>query len=205
MPEFTWLVHLADVFEDYVAHQGLVAALSMSYDESTLVTVGRDGCVMVFDVRDISEQSKKLELAFSDEVLISQSELEHLRTIIAGLEQTIETNMQQYDVNMKTRERELHLANELDKGKLLQKVCSLSFFLSFFVALFPSISVCHRPNHRLCPQLDQLQQQAAEEEHRREAEILRLRTEAQSSERMHEEEMTVFLAFHSSSVSRRCR
>ena len=76
--------------EEFQAHdnQG-VEKICVSSDDRHLVSVGRDGCVMVFEIRDKDARSDKLRevLPVSNEILVTKSDLTTLKAEVENLKQ----------------------------------------------------------------------------------------------------------------------
>ncbi|WIA18306.1 hypothetical protein OEZ85_009771 [Tetradesmus obliquus] len=109
-------VHTAGEFYEVKCHEGPVARLRVSYDDFLLVSAGEDGSVVMLDIRDkelakASSRQQQEKLPWSEEVLVSKSELEERRNHVAELEQQVaELTMQtEYQLRLK----ELHLQEKV--------------------------------------------------------------------------------------------
>lgn len=76
-------------FMDYAAHDERgMEKLRVTNDDRFIITVGRDGCVMVFEIKDKEARGMKLKdgyVKFSEEVLVTRSDLEDLKSTRDGL------------------------------------------------------------------------------------------------------------------------
>lgn len=55
----------------------------VSFDDHNLVTAGKDGCIMVFEIKDKEARGLKLRDGFTgvpDEILITRGDLEDIKT-----------------------------------------------------------------------------------------------------------------------------
>ncbi|WIA38592.1 hypothetical protein OEZ86_001902 [Tetradesmus obliquus] len=107
---------LTGEFYEVKCHEGPVARLRVSYDDFLLVSAGEDGSVVMLDIRDkelakASSRQQQEKLPWSEEVLVSKSELEERRNHVAELEQQVaELTMQtEYQLRLK----ELHLQEKV--------------------------------------------------------------------------------------------
>lgn len=54
-----------------------------TYDDQYLITAGRDGCIMFFEIKDKEARGAKLREGFTgepDEILITKGDLEDIKT-----------------------------------------------------------------------------------------------------------------------------
>lgn len=76
--------------EEFQAHDSTgVQKLCVTGDDRFLVSAGRDGAVMVFEIRDKQARSDKLKevLPISSEILITKNDLDTLKAEIENLKQ----------------------------------------------------------------------------------------------------------------------
>eukprot|EP00760_Papus_ankaliazontas_P029336 PhM_4_TR420/c0_g1_i1/m.15018 len=87
--------------EAVVGHCGAVSRICLTYDESVLYTVGDDGTLFVYDVKEKESRTSKREITFSEEILISKNDLEDKNTLI----QTLKTKVEEQRVDMDFNDR----------------------------------------------------------------------------------------------------
>lgn len=81
---------LSQHVEEFPAHDERgVEKLRITHDDRYVISAGRDGCLMIFEIRDQEAKGDKVKdtLAPSNEVLVMKSDLDSLRTEIEGLKQ----------------------------------------------------------------------------------------------------------------------
>lgn len=86
-------------YNEYQGHAGPVTKLVVTYDDQYLLSVSEDGCLMLWKISDKEGRGLKRdkELGYSEEVLITKSELEEKNQVM---------------VELKTRVEELKMENE---------------------------------------------------------------------------------------------
>jgi len=108
-------VPLTGEFVEYPGHVSAVTMIRLSADETSLHTVGEDGCLLVYDVHDAKDAragksnvrvKTRGQLPASDEVLIMRGDLDESHQRIAELQtQVKEVTLQaQYQLRLKTAE-----------------------------------------------------------------------------------------------------
>lgn len=61
------------------AHSSAIERMRLSYDNNQLFSVGKDGCIIIYDVKDKDPKGKQKireTLAFSEEILTEKSEID---------------------------------------------------------------------------------------------------------------------------------
>eukprot|EP00668_Euglena_longa_P029544 GGOE01036896.1.p1 GENE.GGOE01036896.1~~GGOE01036896.1.p1 ORF type:complete len:1223 (+),score=435.55 GGOE01036896.1:45-3713(+) len=86
------------------AHSAPISRLALTYDESTLFTVGDDCTLYVYDVKDKDGRSAKREVTFAEEILISRPDLEEKNASIAELRAKVEELRLDMDYQQRRRE-----------------------------------------------------------------------------------------------------
>lgn len=127
----TYKFPLTGEFTEVKTHAGPVARLKVAFDDSHLFSVGEDGALMAYDVRDkdpakATARREQERLPWAEEVLVTRSELEDKKTRMVELEQHVaELTMQtEYQLRLKDlhvgeRIKELNdkFASELEADK----------------------------------------------------------------------------------------
>ena len=124
---------LTGEFIEYAGHVGAVTMMRLSADEASLYTVGEDGCVFAYDIRDgtatvnARNSTSKCKghhgVAFArDEVLVMRGDLDESRQRIAELQTQIKevTLHAQYQLRLKTAEMN-------DRVKTVEDECERRF------------------------------------------------------------------------------
>lgn len=80
-------------FYDYPAHdeQG-IEKLRVSYDDKYLITAGRDGCVLLFEIKDKDARGMRLKEGYaknSEEILVTRQDLDDIKNTIDHYQQSI--------------------------------------------------------------------------------------------------------------------
>ena len=68
-------------YTEYQAHSNQVERLRVSYDDSHLFSVGQDGCVCIFEVKDRELKRRERELVgitLSEELIITRTDIQEL-------------------------------------------------------------------------------------------------------------------------------
>ena len=69
-------------YAEYQAHDEKgIEKLRITFDDQFVVSAGRDGCVMIHEIKDKESRGSKLREAFtepSDEILISRGDLDDI-------------------------------------------------------------------------------------------------------------------------------
>ena len=75
----SWKIPLSNEFHEYQCHSRAVTQMCITYDDANLFTVSDDGCFLIMDVRDKESRAAKRDkevLPFSEEILVTKSDLE---------------------------------------------------------------------------------------------------------------------------------
>ncbi|KAL6600059.1 WD40 repeat-like protein [Neocallimastix sp. 'constans'] len=93
-------------FYRYTAHSDSVTSIGLSFDTQILITAGKDGCIFIYNVIDKDENGPKIQskIKFSNEVLITRSELEEQNINIAELTRNIEELKMEYEYQMRLKD-----------------------------------------------------------------------------------------------------
>lgn len=104
-------------------HTGPVTSMAISFDDSLLFTVGEDGVLCIFNIRDKDNRIHTLERSFfSEEVMTTRAELEEK----AGQQRTLEAELADLDVSFKMKRDMIDStykskqASKLEKAKKLK-------------------------------------------------------------------------------------
>jgi len=57
--------------------------MRVSFDDNYLITAGKDGCIILFDIKDKEARGSKISYGFTapaDEILITRGDLEDIKT-----------------------------------------------------------------------------------------------------------------------------
>lgn len=81
-----------DKLSEVQAHSSPIERMRLSFDGNYLFTVGQDGCLIIFDVKERSERGtvknvkENMSLAFSEEILTEKQEIDGYITEKENLE-----------------------------------------------------------------------------------------------------------------------
>jgi hypothetical protein len=80
-------------FSDYIAHDERgVEKMRISHDDRYLITSGRDGCIMVYEIKDKDARGGKYKEGYSkpsEEILVTRADLDDLKTNKDGLKTSL--------------------------------------------------------------------------------------------------------------------
>lgn len=79
-------------FIEYQAHSEPVERMRVSYDDTHLFSVGKDGCVCIFEVKDreLRHRTTKLQgITLSDELIITKGDIQDFNIQIETLQNSI--------------------------------------------------------------------------------------------------------------------
>ncbi|KAJ3210969.1 Cilia- and flagella-associated protein 57 [Clydaea vesicula] len=101
-------------------HSSNITRLRLSYDESHMFSVSEDGCLWIYKVLEKQAEKKaEKDLKFSDEILVTRSDLKQTFKVMSELKKTVEKIVATFDRKM---EAESVKYTELDeKNQTLQK------------------------------------------------------------------------------------
>ncbi|KAJ9467512.1 77 kDa echinoderm microtubule-associated protein [Diplonema papillatum] len=77
--------------EHTIAHSSAISRICVTFDESILFTVGEDGCLWMFDIKERDGRvPSKREVTYAEEILISKADLEEKNTCIGDTKQKVD-------------------------------------------------------------------------------------------------------------------
>ncbi|ORY40884.1 WD40 repeat-like protein [Neocallimastix californiae] len=93
-------------FYRYSAHSDSITSLGLTYDSQFLISAGKDGCIFVYNVIDKDENGPRIQskVQFSNEVLITRSDLEEQNIDIEELSRSIEELKMEHEYQMKLKD-----------------------------------------------------------------------------------------------------
>jgi WD40 repeat protein len=94
--------------ESIMAHCGPVARICLTYDESMLYTIGDDGVLFIYDVKEKENRTSKREITFSEEILISKNDLEDKNFMI----QNLKAKAEELKVDMDFQDKRRHIKHD---------------------------------------------------------------------------------------------
>eukprot|EP00002_Diphylleia_rotans_P000166 TRINITY_DN1008_c0_g1_i4.p1 TRINITY_DN1008_c0_g1~~TRINITY_DN1008_c0_g1_i4.p1 ORF type:complete len:1179 (-),score=303.89 TRINITY_DN1008_c0_g1_i4:414-3950(-) len=124
---------LTGEFQEHQCHSESVSRMRISFDDSFLFTVGEDGCLFIFDIRDKEgrQQKREKDAPFAEEILVTKSDLEEktqlmqeLKTKVDELTMQNEYQMRLKDLNYteKTKELTEKFTQEIEADKARYEV-----------------------------------------------------------------------------------
>eukprot|EP01063_Lacrimia_lanifica_P009665 TRINITY_DN16595_c0_g1_i1.p1 TRINITY_DN16595_c0_g1~~TRINITY_DN16595_c0_g1_i1.p1 ORF type:complete len:1239 (+),score=580.13 TRINITY_DN16595_c0_g1_i1:149-3865(+) len=91
--------------ETTTAHGSPVVKVALSFDESVLFSVGEDGALWMFDIKEKdSRATSKREITYTEEILISKADLEEKNTFIGDLKNKVDELNGEMDYLARKRE-----------------------------------------------------------------------------------------------------
>jgi WD40 repeat protein len=119
-------------WQEYQAHSGPVSKLCLSYDDQYMFSVGEDGSMFVFKVTEKDGRGIKRdrEIVYSEEILITKSDLEEKNTLMSELntrvdelrmENEYQLRLKDMNHNEKVKEMSDNYQKEMEavRGKLM--------------------------------------------------------------------------------------
>ncbi|KAI8611737.1 WD40-repeat-containing domain protein [Chytriomyces sp. MP71] len=97
----------AEDFQQHQVHSAGVSRFRVSCDDTMLFSAGEDGTVYLFKVMDRSERGIKKERAgalFSDEILITKSDLEEKTVVMAELRRSLEELKLEHEYQLRLKD-----------------------------------------------------------------------------------------------------
>ncbi|OUM64726.1 hypothetical protein PIROE2DRAFT_8413, partial [Piromyces sp. E2] len=93
-------------FYRYTAHSDSITSLSLTYDAQLLITAGMDGCIFVYNIIDRDENGPRIQsrIEFSNEVLVTRSDLEEQNISISELTRNIEELKLEHEYQMRLKD-----------------------------------------------------------------------------------------------------
>uniref|UniRef100_A0A7S0QB36 Cilia- and flagella-associated protein 57 n=1 Tax=Cryptomonas curvata TaxID=233186 RepID=A0A7S0QB36_9CRYP len=102
-----WKYPLTGEFTDYPCHSQPVTHMAVTSDDSSLITVGDDGLVILLDIRDKELRGAKRDrelLPFAEEILVTRSDLEEKTNLTNDLRQKVDELNMQNDYQLKLKD-----------------------------------------------------------------------------------------------------
>lgn len=96
------------------AHHGRIRRMVVSQDQSVLFAAGDDGCLSVHEVKDVAQalrEDKDRVVSWSEEVLVTKSDLEETKRAMQDLEQRLQDNLMAFDYEKNMTEN--HMTDEV--------------------------------------------------------------------------------------------
>ena len=106
----SWKFPLTGEYQEYQCHSKSVARMCITDDDSYLFTVSDDGCLIIIDVRDKEIRAVKRDkemLPFSEEILVTKSDLEEQKQQLQELHTKTEEDESKYRYQMRNKEKEM--------------------------------------------------------------------------------------------------
>lgn len=117
---------------DYQCHTKTITRMRISQDDSTLFTVSEDGCLAMFSVKekeDVRGQKNERDVPFSEEILVTKSDLEEKNALMVELKGKVEEltasnsyQLRLHDMNYQEKLKEVsekyNLQIQHDKSKI---------------------------------------------------------------------------------------
>eukprot|EP00286_Rhodomonas_abbreviata_P019738 CAMPEP_0181309260 /NCGR_PEP_ID=MMETSP1101-20121128/11919_1 /TAXON_ID=46948 /ORGANISM="Rhodomonas abbreviata, Strain Caron Lab Isolate" /LENGTH=1189 /DNA_ID=CAMNT_0023415733 /DNA_START=168 /DNA_END=3733 /DNA_ORIENTATION=- len=118
----SWKFPLSGDYQEYQCHSRAVTRMCITYDDTHLFTVSDDGCLLIIDVRDKEIRAAKRDkemLPFSEEILVTKSDLEEKTQNTNDLKNKVEelTNHIGYQLRLKDKDTKDKMNAIADKYK----------------------------------------------------------------------------------------
>uniref|UniRef100_A0A7S0VMW2 Cilia- and flagella-associated protein 57 n=1 Tax=Hemiselmis tepida TaxID=464990 RepID=A0A7S0VMW2_9CRYP len=113
----SWKFPLTNEVQDHQCHSRAVARMCMTHDDAHLFTVGEDGVLLMLDVRDKEIRAAKRDkelLPFSEEILVTKSDLEEKTALTTDLKLKVDELQLHNDYQLRLKDM-----NHQDKIKEL--------------------------------------------------------------------------------------
>ncbi|ORX56083.1 WD40 repeat-like protein [Piromyces finnis] len=93
-------------FYRYTAHSDSISSLGLTYDAQLLISAGRDGCIFIYNIIDRDENGPRIQskIEFSNEVLVTRSDLEEQNINISELTRKIEELKLEHEYQMRLKD-----------------------------------------------------------------------------------------------------
>jgi len=104
---------LTGEYQEYQCHSGEVTRMSLSHDDAVLFCVAEDGCLYMFDVKDkdptraIGKRDKD-DVVYSEEVLVTKSDVEEKKQRMQELETQVNELMMQNEYQLRLKDLNLN-------------------------------------------------------------------------------------------------
>merc|ERR1719261_1363841 len=106
----SWKFPLSHEYQEYLCHARAVTRMCITYDDSHPFTVSEDGCLLIIDVRDKEIRASKRDkemLAFSEEVLVTKSDLDEKTSQMSDLTNKVEEMRTHHGYQMRLKDKDL--------------------------------------------------------------------------------------------------
>jgi chromosome segregation ATPase len=109
--------------KDYQCHSKRVLRMRVSHDDRYLFSAGEDGCLAIFKIKekeDFMRQNKEHEVPYSEEILVTKSDLEEKNQTMADLKRKMDelTSTNQYQLRLQDMTNEEKLKERREKYNL---------------------------------------------------------------------------------------
>lgn len=96
------IVTSMEMATEFQCHSAPITKVRLSYDETYLFSVGEDGCLWVYKIHDKNAEKIKREkdTTFSDEILVTRSDLKEKFKTMNSLRRLVEELKQQNDASL---------------------------------------------------------------------------------------------------------
>jgi len=121
----SWKFPLMGEYQEYQCHSRAVTRMCITYDDQHLFTVSDDGCLLIIDVRDKEIRAAKRDkemLPFSEEILVTKSDLEEKEQLTSELQNKVDEDEQKYKYQMRNKEKEMMEQQQRLTEKFQQEV-----------------------------------------------------------------------------------
>eukprot|EP01028_Stygiella_incarcerata_P004742 TRINITY_DN2061_c0_g1_i1.p1 TRINITY_DN2061_c0_g1~~TRINITY_DN2061_c0_g1_i1.p1 ORF type:complete len:1197 (+),score=341.87 TRINITY_DN2061_c0_g1_i1:223-3813(+) len=95
-----------DSHEDVIAHQGIITGLVLARDESHFFSVSDDRIIMKYELKDREGKQPKSEVSFSEEILVSKTDLEEKMSQIHDLKTKVDELRLENECSLRKRQSE---------------------------------------------------------------------------------------------------
>lgn len=106
---------------EYQAHDDRgIEKMRVTYDDQYLITAGRDGCLMIFEIKDKEARGMKIKEGFSkpsDEILITRVELDAIKEMTDQFTQNLQDQQQSQNTTAKEDDLIKQLKEKLESNK----------------------------------------------------------------------------------------
>jgi cilia- and flagella-associated protein 57 len=106
----SWKFPLSHEYQEYQCHSRAVTRMCITYDDTHLFTVSDDGCLVIIDVRDKEIRAAKRDkemLAFSEEILVTKSDLDEKTAQMSDLTNKVEEMRTHHGYQMRLKDKDL--------------------------------------------------------------------------------------------------
>mmetsp|Transcript_26004 Transcript_26004/g.85576 ORF Transcript_26004/g.85576 Transcript_26004/m.85576 type:complete len:1192 (-) Transcript_26004:44-3619(-) len=116
----SWKFPLSSEYQEFLCHSRAITRMCITYDDSHLFSVSEDGSLLILDVRDKEVRGSKKEkeiLPFSEEILVTKSDLEEKTAHMVDLKNKVDElhTHTQYTIRLKEKEAKDKLTQLTEK------------------------------------------------------------------------------------------